>query len=181
MITKSEIEKDIEGQGNFVKIDHLNRFLKQDLSMDVKRFVFLKLADIYESTGMPRDAAKMYNNAGLVSITFRDKAKYFTKETEMYVAAGDFESADDAMKKALSQVNSAEKENILSGIKDVYRKEAEACEKNLRRGQAIRFYEHLARMRLSDNEREKVKEKLLNLYDKTGNIRKAKLLKGGLD
>jgi len=178
MITKSEIEKEIEGKGNFIKIDKLNRFLRQAQSTDVKRFIFLKLAEIYEASNMPQESAKMYNHAAISSITFKDKIKYFIKETEMNVKAGDFQNADDSLKKALGESNSSQKEGILSEVKEFYKKQGELYEKENKRGQAMRIYEHLAGMRLSDDERFNVREKLLELYDKTGSIRKFKLLKG---
>ena len=178
MITKSEVEKAIEGHGNFVKIDKLNRFLREAQSTDVKRFVFLKLAEVYEKTNMPQESAKMYENIAINSITFKDKIKYLVKGTEMQVKAGNFHDADDYLKKALGQANSSQKEGILSEVKEFYKKQGELYEKENKRGQAMRVYEHLAGMRLSDVERFKVKEKLLELYDKTGSIRKFKLLKG---
>lgn len=178
MITKSEIEKAIEGQGNFIKIDKLNRFLKEAKSTDVKVFIFLKLADAYEKANMQQESAKMYHNAAISSITFKDKIKYFILEAKMHVGAGNFNDADGALKKALGEANSSQREDILSEVKDFYKHQGEVYEKGLKRGHAIRVYEHLAGMRLSESERTEVKEKLLELYDKTGNIRKAKLLKG---
>ena len=50
--TKTEIEQNINGLGDFVKVDHLERFLKQADSIDIKRFILLKMAEIYEKRGM---------------------------------------------------------------------------------------------------------------------------------
>lgn len=181
MLSKSDIEKEINGLGNFVKIDKLNRLLREAQSSDVKRFILLKLAEAYDSTGMPGEAAKAYDRAAIVSITFKDKIKYCIEETKMHIKAGNFRDADESMKKAFSQANSSQREEILSEIKRFYFELGEIYEREMKRGHAIKLLEHLAGMRLSEEERFKVKEKLLDLYDKTGNIRKYKMLKGGLD
>ncbi len=181
MLSKSDIEKGIDGLGNFVKIDKLNRFLREAQSSDVKRFIFIKLAESYDLVGMPGEASKAYNGAAIVSITFKDKIKYYIEETKMDIKAGAFRDADESLKKAFSQANSSQKEDILSEIKKFYMTLGESYEEESKRGHAMKLFEHLAGMRLSEEERFKVKEKLLDLYDKTGNIRKYKLLKGGLD
>ena len=181
MLSKSDVEKGIDGIGNFIRIDKLNRFLKEAQSSDVKRFILLKLAEAYDSVNMPEEAAKAFGHAVIASITFRDKIKYCIEETKMHAKAGNFREADESMKKAFSHANSMQKEEILSEVKKYYMKIGEEYEHALKRGHAIKIFEHLAGMRLSEEERYKVKEKLLDLYDKTGNIRKYKMLKGGLD
>src|SRR3990172_5371295 len=102
-MTKSEIERDLQGKGNFVQIDHLNRFLKDhSLSMDTKRFIFLKLASLYESSKLFGETAKAYDNAASVSLTFVEKIKHYTKAAEAYAKLGDFSKVDEAVRKAMS-------------------------------------------------------------------------------
>ncbi len=45
---KHEIDQELEGRGSFIQIDYLNQFLKEPLTMDMKKFVYLKLAGLYE-------------------------------------------------------------------------------------------------------------------------------------
>lgn len=47
-ISKSEIEEELQRKGDFVQIDYLTRFLESRISRDVKRFIYLKLAELYE-------------------------------------------------------------------------------------------------------------------------------------
>ena len=165
---KHEIEQELEGRGSFIQIDHLNQFLKEPLTMDMKKFVYLKLAGLYEKISMLTEAAKIYDNIGMISIAFTEKIKHFVKEAELYIKTGSFDRADEAMRKAMNQANSIEKENVYSSIKDFYKKQAEVYEKELKRNHAVAIYEKLLEMKISDMERREIKERLLELYEKLG-------------
>ena len=177
---KSEIEEELAGKGDFVKIDYLTQFLKEPLSTDIKKFVFIKLAELYEKIGMLEEAAKNYNNASIISIPFSEKMKYFVKEAELYIRAGNFGKADEAMKKAMSQANSIEKNDIYFSIKEFYKQEAEAYERKLKRVNAARIYEKLLEMKISESEKKAIKERLLDIYDKLGKRKEYLVLKKGL-
>ena len=170
-MSKSEIEKDLQGKGDFVQIDHLIRFLKDQLSMDTKKFVFLKLAALYEKAKLLDEAAKMYNNAAELSIPFVEKINHYKKEAELYIKSGAFDRAEKAMRDAMSQANLREKEEIYASIKQFYKEQALVCEKALKRNQAVRLYEKLLEMRISEQERKEIKTKLLELYKTLGKVR----------
>lgn len=176
-MTKSEIEKELAGKGDYVQIDYLTRFLKEPLSMDMKKFVYLKLGDIYEKINMLKDAAKNYDRAGMISITFAEKIRHFMKGAEVCIRAADFEKAEEAMKKAMVEANSVQKKEIYLTIKNLYKQQAEAFEKNSKKIHAVKAYEKLLEMRLSEGERKELKEKLLDLYEKLGRRKEYFLLK----
>lgn len=176
-MTKSEIEEELADKGDFVQIDYLTNFLKENLTRDMKKFVFVKLAELYEKTGMLKEAAKNHNDAALISIPFSEKINHFVKEAELYIKAGDFEKADEAMKKAMSQANSVEKGEIYFTIKEFYKKEAEAYERDLKRAHAARVYEKLLEMKISDSERKEIREKLMDIYDRLGKTKEFLILK----
>lgn len=176
-ISKSEIEKEISGKGNFVKINYLTRFLKESGSMDVKKFIFLKLAEVYESIGMLKDAAKNYGNAGMISMRFSEKIRCFVKEAEIYIKAGDYEMADKAMRKAMGEANSLEKKEIRKTIMDFYREQATKYENGLKRAHASKIYEKLLRMNIGNREKREIREKLMKLYDKLNRRKDYLLLK----
>lgn len=177
-ISKSEIEKEIERKGDFVQIDYLTRLSKEKLPIDIKKFVCLKLAEIYERKFMLNDAAKMFDSIALVSVAFSEKIKNYVKEAELHIRAGDFDRSDESMKKAMNQANTIEKQDIYFTIKDFYKKQAERYEKEMKRAHAARIYEKLLEMNISDFEREDIKKKLLELYEKLGKFEEAKRLKG---
>ena len=179
-MVKSEIEEQLAGKGNFIQIDYLTRFLKEPLTMDMKKFVFLKLAELYEKTSMLKDAAKNYDNAAMVSIAFSEKINHYIKEAELYIRADDFEKSNEAMKKAMSQANSSEKEEIYLTVKNFYKQKAEAYERNLKRAHAAVVYEKLLEMKISDPEKKEIREKLLGIYDRLGKTKEYLILKKGL-
>lgn len=175
-MTKTEIEQELLGKGNFVQIDHLGRFLKEPIALDTKKFVFLKLAVLYEKARMLNDAAKMYDNAAGISIAFAEKIKHYMKETELYAKLGAFDRVEQAIKKAMAQANFREVEEIKISVKMFYKEQAKICEAEVRRSQATRFYEKILEMRISEQERREIKEKLLELYKKLGKIHEYQVL-----
>ena len=177
-MSKTEVEKELEGKGDFVKIDYLTRFLKESLSFDMKKFAYLKLAEIYERRCMENDAAKVYGFISNLSIPFTDKIKFHLKEAEMYIKAGMFDGADEAMKKALGNANASQKAEITFSLKDFYKRQALVYEKEKRRNQAVKIYEKLATMNITETEREEIKNKLLEMYEKLGKIKEYMMLKG---
>jgi len=180
-MTKSEIEKDLQGKGNFVQIDHLNRFLKDhQLSMDTKKFIFLKLASLYEASKLFGETAKAYENAASLSLTFAERIKHYTKAAEYYAKLGDFNRVDEAVRKAMAEANSKEREDIQATVKMIYKNQAAQLESEMKRSNAARFYEKLLDMRLSDQERREIKERLAELYRKLGRLQEALTLEKSL-
>jgi len=180
-MTKSEIEQDLQGKGNFVQIDHLNRFLKNhQLSIDTKKFIFIKLAFLYDASKLFGEAAKAYDNAASVSLTFAEKIRHYTSAAEFYARLGAFDRVDEAVRKALAEANSKEREDLQATIKMMYKAHAHSLEAEMKRSHAVKFYEKLLDMRLSDSERKDIKDKLSDLYQKLGRLQEFQALKRGL-
>ena len=167
-MSKSEIEDVLKDKGNFVKANELNEFLKNPLTMEMKKFALLKLAEVYEQMRMLKEAAKTHDSAAIVSIAFSEKIKHFLKEAELYIRAGEFDRAGSARKKAMAEANSEQREEIGATIKNIYLQQAEKYEKEDKRAHAVRVYEKLLEMNPGETERKWIKEKLLVLYDKLG-------------
>ena len=180
-LSKSDIEKEIEGKGDFVQIDYLTKILEEKLPFDVRKFICFKLAEIYERKSMLNDAAKMFNNIALISIAFSEKIKHYVKESELYIKAGIFEKADEAMKKAMNQANAIEKQDIYFIIKDFYKRQAEVYEKEMKRNNAARIYERLLEMNITDLKKQEIEKKLLGLYEKLGKFKEYFILKKSLN
>ncbi|MEK7112088.1 MAG: hypothetical protein AAB875_02060, partial [Patescibacteria group bacterium] len=145
-----------------------------------KKFVFLKLAVLYEKAKMLNDGAKMYDNAAELSIAFTEKIKHYMKEAELYAKTGSFDRVEQAMKKALGQSNSRERDDIRVSVKMFYKEQAKICEAELRRNQAARFYEKILEMRISEQERREIREKLLELYKRLGKLHEYQVLERSL-
>ncbi len=174
---KSEIEDFLKGKGDFVQIDHLTRFLKSNVPMETKKFIYQKLSELYEKRGMLTEAAKMQDNAAIASLPTAEKLKLHIKETELYIQAGQFTRADEAMKKIFTLANATERNEIYIRIKEFYKKQAAVYDKEKRRNNAAKMYEKVLEMKISEGERQEIKEKLLVLYEQLGRVREYMTLK----
>lgn len=177
-MSRSEIEKEISTQGDFVQIDHLGALIKEDIPTDIRKFAMTKMADIYEKKMMFSEAAKIYNNLSVISIPFAEKIKYHVKEAELYIKGGYFREADAATGKAINQANAFEKNDIMFSIRQFYKKQAEIYEKEMRRSNAVRLYEKLLEISQTEAEKRDVRARLLVLYERLGKFREYNALKG---
>ena len=178
VVTKKEIEDSINGKGDFVKIDHLTRFLKNDLPLDLKKLVYIKLAVIYDDKAMHSEAAKMYAKLAEISIAFREKVNFNVREAEMFIKAAQYDYADNSLKKAYTNASVDEQREIKKHIVNFHKNLAAEYEKKDRRSHAIQVYERLLKMNLLDFEKEEARARLKALYEKTGRLREYFSLKG---
>ena len=171
-MSKAEIEKFLKGKGDFVQIDYLARLLNEkEIPLDKKKFVYKKLADLYEKKGMFREVAKMYGKMAEASIAFSEKNKNHVKEAEFCILAGNFDAADEAIKKSMVEANVSERAEIFIGIKQFYKEQAKECEKKMKRSHAVKIYEKLLRMNLNKEEKQEIKKELVILYEKLGRLK----------
>ena len=175
-MTRDEIENALNGKGDYVQIDYLTKFLETKPPLLLKRFTYLKLANIYENKKMFNDAGKMFENLGVISIAFSEKVKHFVKATQLYIEDGFFENADYAEKKAMGEANEYERGEIYYSIKEFYKKKAQTYEHQLKRNHAAKIYEKLLQMRISEFEKREFKKRLLDLYERLGKFKEYSLL-----
>jgi tetratricopeptide (TPR) repeat protein len=171
-MSKGEIEKELKGKGDFVQIDYLTNFINIKPPISIKKFALLKLIEIYESKKMYNDVARAYEQLAINALSFSERTDFFVKEAEYYIKAGYFEKADIAMRRAMELSTIIKKTEIYNRIKEFYKKQAELSERESKRNNAVKAYEKLLIMRISENEREEIKSKLLNLYESLGKFGK---------
>jgi tetratricopeptide (TPR) repeat protein len=80
------------------------------------------------------------------------------------------------MRRAMEEVTIVKKADIYGDIKDFYKKQAEVFEKESKRNHAIKVYEKLLSLKISDIERNEAKAKLLGLYEQLGKFRESSAL-----
>lgn len=167
-MTKVEIEKELSGKGDYVLIDNITRFAKENLPTDTRKFIYVKLCEIYERRNMFADAGDLYGKLAEMSQIFSEKANFFTKETENYIKAGFFDKADIAIKKIIANIKASERPKIMNEIKEFFKNQAATYEKERRRSHAVRAYEKLLTLNISDAEKDEINRKLLGLYKELG-------------
>ena len=160
--------------GDMVKIEYLENCLKQPLPNDVKRFCFIKLAELYASKLMFKPAAKNMDFAGECATTYKDKVSYFMKEIEYLMKDEDYLFVEKAFKKALAASTTSEKKTLVVQLKRTFITRAEEYEKRGKRNAAIKVYEKFCEMHsTTQEERVEIMKRLADLYSKTGKIREA--------
>ena len=92
-MSRSEIEKQLAGKGDFIQIDYLNRFIAQKPPLHEKKFAFMKLIEIYSSKKMFNDVAKIYNNLALLALSPQERIECLTKEIKAHIQSGRFDEA----------------------------------------------------------------------------------------
>jgi len=171
-MTKVELEKELYGKGDFVLIDNITRFLKQQsLPVDTKKFLYKKLIEIYKRRNMFSEVAILYCKLAEFATTFSEKMENYIWEAENYIKAGNFESADIAIKKAITEASPSEKNAILFNLKKFYQNQANTYEIERRRSSALKTYEKMYRMSIFKSEKKDIEKKLLQLYKDFGMIR----------
>lgn len=175
-MSRSEIERELKGKGDFVQIDYLTRFISQKPALHEKKYAFMKLIEIYQGKGMFNDIAQIYNNLIILSTSSQEKIDYLIKETKAYIQGGRFDEADSVMRRVMDEVTIVKKADIYEDIKNFYKIQAGAFEKEAKRNHAIKVYEKLLSMKINESERNEAKEKLLSLYEQLGKFRESSAL-----
>jgi tetratricopeptide (TPR) repeat protein len=170
-MTKLEIERELAGKGDYVLIDNITRFLKENLPTDIRRFAYAKLCEIYEKRKMFADAADLYGKTAELSTSDKEKVDNYIRETECYIKAGFFDKADNAIRKIIGEAKVAERGKIMISIKEFYKDQARIYEKEKRRSLAAKTYEKILSLNISDAEKEEINQHLTGLYKELGMVK----------
>lgn len=175
---KAEVERELQGRAEFTRIDMLEKYLKLMPPIEMRKFAYLKLAEIYAQRKMFSDAAKAYSGAAVNCLTFREKVECLMQEAKAYVVSGEFENSDKALKKALVETEERNRRKLYDEMIDYYKREAERNQKEGKIGHASKIYEKLIKMKINDSDKEEVKEKLSLIYERLGKVKELRFLKG---
>jgi hypothetical protein len=178
--TIEEIEERlIEMQTDLNKINYLESALKgTGFSFEIKRFIWGKLAELFEERNMLGRAARARANKAGMEITFREKIDSYLDAGELFARAGHVDDADEMFIRASRDSNAGQKGKIKLARKNIFLTNAQLLEKKGKKASASKFYEKLIKMGLDDLEKEEIKHKLIETYTSLGLFREAKLLEG---
>ncbi|HRZ85432.1 MAG TPA: hypothetical protein P5277_01500 [Candidatus Paceibacterota bacterium] len=169
VLTKNEIDADIYGKGDFVQLDHLKRFLGKADSMDVKKYILLKIADINEKHKFFSDAARSLDEAAEIAITYKEKIEIYSKMVKLLINSEQFDLADKAVLKSIAFSNTLrEKSNLQDNYIKLYEDLADRLVSENKHRKAINVYNKLYSMPQNPEKKDFIKQKLLTLYLKLG-------------
>ena len=165
--------------GDMLKIEYLENSLKQQLAFDVRKFVYMKVAEVYEMKLMFNEAAKNMDGAAEVSNTYKEKRENYIREAELWIKAVQYDRADEATGKALASSNTGEKADVKKRIKDFYAQKAKEFENMNKNNNAIKVYEKLVSYSfVPEEEKRQINQKLAKLYARVGKVQDAMRLEG---
>ena len=167
--------------GDYVKMDYLQSCMKKNFEINTRKFVIVKLAGIYEVRKMYLDAGKLLRISAEISTSFQGKITDFVRSGELFIKAGNFAEADFSFDKAYALADSSEKNQIKENEKEFYKTQAVVYLTKGQRKHAMDTYEKLLKLDLSFEDKKKVQESLLELYNRLGKVREYFNLKRGFD
>ncbi len=184
MLVKENNKKDIEtrlnSMGDYVKIDYLSSCLKTNLDFDTRKFVLVRLAELYEKRGMHAEAGRLLNGAAEINTTFQGKVSDFLRSAEMFIKGGSFDDAEVSINKAMACANDMQKKDIKNKRKEFYKAQAREYLKKDKRKHAMETFERLLSVDLNPEEKREVQSTLLVLYEKLGKVREFYSLKNSM-
>ena len=178
--SKSEIEKRLQGMGDYVKMSYLQRALGSNLDFDTRKFVLIKLAEIYEKRGMFLEGAKMLKGAAEINTTFKKKSEDYMQVVDLYIKGGDYIEADRMFGQAVALCKGREKEEMKKQLKDFYINQAKSHLSNDKRNYARLALEKALTLDLDSEDKKYAHEQLLELYNKLGLIKEYYSLKNNI-
>lgn len=167
---RQEIEAKMQAMGDYVRMDYLRRALNSGLDFDSRKFVLVKLAQIYEERNMFADAGKLMKSAAEINTTFKAKMQDYMKSVQLFILGGNFSEADIVFAQAIASATERERAELKQSLRGYYMSQAKAYMSKDKRAQAKRTYEKILTLDLSQEERKNVQGELLKLYDRLGNV-----------
>jgi len=177
---REEIEAKVNTMSDFLKMEYLESCLKTFPDINVCKYCYKKLSELYENKIMYPEAAKYMAKFGELCAGAKEKIAAIVKEAELLVKAGSYDPADYLYKKAMSFADTAGKFEIKRNMIAFYKHEAANFELSGRSAGALKIYEKLVNF-VADAERDEIRKKMLQLYQKLGKIKEYLKLKAELD
>jgi len=175
--TLKEFEEKIKSMTNDLsRISYMDSALKENVTFDVKRFLYTKLAEVFSSRKMFDRAALAVANKIAITTTFREKIETYLQAGELFTKAGRVIDAEHMFNKAMGEANTTEKQMIKNKMKEVFLREAQELDRLGKKASSVVFYEQLLRGSLDPKERQDINQKLLPVYKALGKISEARAL-----
>ena len=177
---REEIEAKVNTMSDFLKMEYLESCLKSNPDINIHKYCYKKLSDLYENKIMYSEAAKYMAKFEELCVGAKEKIAAIVKEAELLIKADQYDSADYLYKKAMSFADTAEKFEIKRKMVEFYKKEAANFEKSNKISAALKIYEKLVH-HVADAERNEARKRMLELYNKLGKVKEYIKLKAELD
>ena len=176
-ISRRDIEARMNSMGDFVKMDYLLSCLKKNNDFETRKFIFLKLSELYEARKIYFEAGRMLQNAATIDISSIKKIDYYTGAAALFIQGGKLDDADSAFEKAMAVSNLEQKEKINLKKVECYKIQAKLLLAKDKRNSAMLMFERLLRLNLQEEDKKETQRNLLDLYNKLGKVKEYIALK----
>src|SRR3989338_3602513 len=109
---KEQIEAKVNTMSDFVKMEYLESCLNTIHEVNISKFCYKKLAELYEKKAMYSEAAKYMAKFGEVCVGAKEKIDSIIKEAELLIKAGQYDEAIYLYKKAMALADTTGKFEI---------------------------------------------------------------------
>ena len=172
---RDEIESELRKMPSFSKVSFLDGILKSDATIDVKRFVYLKLAQVYGDIGMNKEASRNIHKAAEKAMNLNDKAEILKAEIEFLIKSEDYEGVSDVFRRIVNLGGDSGATKVM--IKEMFNAKARQMMDKGNKNKAVDAYEKMLGYVSEAEDEIMIKEILLTLYRDTGKIQDYNLLK----
>ena len=177
---REEIEARVNTMSDFLKMEYLESCLKANLDINVCKYCYKKLSELYENKIMYPEAVKNMARFEELCAGEMEKIAAIVKEAELLIKAGKYEPAEYLYKKAMSLADESKKYEIKRSMIRFYEQEAMNFEKMNKQAGALKIYERLVNL-VTDAEKTQVKKRMFELYQKLGKVKEYIRLKAEMD
>jgi hypothetical protein len=167
---REDIEAKAKTMSDFLKMEYFESCLKTNLDVNVSKYCYRELANLYEQKLMYPEAVKNISKFRELCFDNKEKINALLRETELLIKSGLYNEANYTFKKAMDMANEYEKYEIRRKAIEFYQKQAQKFEKGNYNSSALKVYEVLVNL-VVDAEKNEIKKRMLVLYKKLGKVR----------
>lgn len=151
------------------KIEYIEVEIRKGLSQELKKDACVLIAQLYEEKKWWGNSAKNYQIAADLSVLIPEKMNLLFKTGELFMRAEDYFSSDDYFRRAMGQASSRERVDMQKKIFTMYLNLAQQYESTKNNTKAIAVYNRVLSLPgYPFSEAQKIREKLIVLYEKIG-------------
>ncbi|UCD20988.1 MAG: hypothetical protein JSW08_00355 [archaeon] len=151
------------------KLEHLENLLKKNPDQETRKTAFVIMAALQSYKMWYNSAAKSYHNAADLAKTFSEKIDLLLKAITLFVTARDYKTAEEVTRQAVVLASSKDKDSIRSHLINTYLKQADQYEANKMFNKTIKVLSRLLNLKIDNEQKKSVLERLVYLYEKIGN------------
>lgn len=177
---REDIEARAKRMSDFLKMEYLESCVKKNLDVNVGRYCYRELANLYEQKLMFPEAVKNISKFRELCLDGKEKISALLKETELLIKAGLYSEANYTFKKTLESANESEKYEIKRKVIEFYQQQVKKFESGNYNSSALKVYEVLVNL-VVDAEKIEIKKKILNLYQRLGKVKEYLKLKAEME